>query len=75
MSDHTEAGLQALLDTTGCGRGVRILKTNYAYDASNPAWSYYVDGGVTYPGRVRWVDVLVSATDAQANTAVRAALA
>lgn len=76
MADHTEAGVQALLDTTGTGKGIRILRHVQGLSTASPAvHSYYCHGGNTYPGRVRWVNTTTTATDAQVNTAIRTALA
>ncbi len=68
-----DTDLQALLDPDDNGRGIRILRRTDETSETNH--SYYVDGGVTYGGRVRWVDVAAEDSDEDKNTAIRAALA
>lgn len=67
-----DTALQALLDPDGNGRGIMISRRSDTGALS----SYYVTPMVTpYYGRSRWVDVTTANTDAQKNTAIRAALA
>jgi putative lipoic acid-binding regulatory protein len=63
-----DPALQALLDPGGTGRGITIVRR---HDPSASTASYYVDSGT---GRYKWVDVPIANTDAQKNTAIRAAL-
>lgn len=66
-----DPALQALLDPDGNGRGIMITDRVDAGTLS----SYYLVPGVTLAGRSRWVNVNTGDTDAQKNTAIRAALA
>jgi hypothetical protein len=66
-----DADLQALLDPSGNGRGVHIVRRIDAGSLS----SYYVVPNVTLAGRARWVNVTTGDTDEQKDTAIRAALA
>ncbi len=74
-----DADLQALLDTDSTGRG--ILITNRGIDTVRVSDSavlahYYVTPQVgPYAGRSRWVEVAAADSDADKNTAIRAALA
>lgn len=68
MADPT---LQAQLDPTGTGRGVRILR---AISNGGTLTSYLCHGGVQYAGRVRLVDCTSADTDNNKETAIRAAL-
>jgi hypothetical protein len=65
----TDSALQLLLDPGDTGRGLRIVRR---HDPSANVSSYYVDSGT---GRYKWVDVATANTDAQKNTAIRAAFA
>lgn len=75
MPNPYDAGLQALLDPAGNGRGIRILRRTDYLDGLTQMSSYYVAGNVTGRGRARWVDVTTADVDATHNTAVRARLA
>lgn len=66
-----DADLQALLDPSGNGRGVQLVRRIDAGSLS----SYYVIPCVTLAGRARWVNVTTADTDEQKDTAIRAALA
>jgi hypothetical protein len=66
-----DPALQALLDPDGNGRGIQILRR---VDSDTKS-SYYVCPCVTLAGHARWVDVTTADSDAQKNTAIRAALA
>lgn len=74
-----DAALQALLDPAATGRGIMI--TGRGIDTVRVADSavlahYYVTPQVgPYAGRSRWVEVAAADTDADKNTAIRAALA
>ena len=70
-----DADIQALLDTSGNGRGIRINRR--AENTGTPAYrNYYVTPVVgPYAGRSRWVQTLASASDADTATAIVAALA
>jgi hypothetical protein len=74
-----DAALQALLDASGNGTGIMI--TSRGIDTVRVADSavlahYYVTPQVgPYARRSRWVEVVSTETDAQKNTAIRAALA
>lgn len=66
-----DPALQALLDPDGNGRGIMIQQRTDTGAIS----SYYVIPAVgPFAGRSRWVDVTTANTDAQKNTAIRAAL-
>jgi hypothetical protein len=67
-----DADLQALLDPSGTGRGIQIVRrTNDTTLLS----SYYVVPCVTLAGRARWVQVTTADSDEDKDTAIRAALA
>lgn len=68
-----DPALQALLDPDGNGNGIMIERRVDAGTLS----SYYVvpSSGSAFAGRARWVNVTAADTDAQKNTAIRAALA
>ena len=74
-----DAALQALLDPSGMGTGIMIVQR--ASDTTRVSDSavlshYYVTPHIgPYAGRSRWVEVLSTDTDADKNTAIRAALA
>ncbi len=68
MPDTT---LQAQLDPSNTGKGPKILR---AISNGGTLTSYYVDGGQTYPGRVRLVDCSAADTDNNKEAAIRAAL-
>ena len=64
--------LQALLDPAATGAGIQIDRR--IDDATGTNSSYYVVGQVTGVGKSLWVSVPTANTDAQKNTAIRAAL-
>lgn len=66
-----DADLQALLDPSGNGRGIQIVRRVDADTLS----SYYCVPNVTLAGHARWVNVTAADTDEQKDTAIRAALA
>ena len=66
-----DPALQALLDPDGTGNGIMIQRRV----DSGVLSSYYVVPQATLSGHARWVDVTTANTDAQKNTAIRAALA
>lgn len=68
-----DAALQALLDPSGMGTGIMI--TQRAGDTSTLSHYYVVPNVGPYAGRARWVTVTTADTDADKNTAIRAALA
>lgn len=65
-----DPALQALLDPAATGMGATILRRVNA----DTLTSYYVQGLAGFAGRARWVNVTTSDSDAQKNTAIRAAL-
>lgn len=67
-----DSDIQALLDADGMGTGIRIVRRG---DDTGTLSNYFCTGGATYPGKARWVQVTTANTDAQKNTAIRAALA
>ena len=67
-----DPALQALLDPDLNGRGVMIKSR---LDTSTFTDYYVVPAVGPYAGRSRWVRVTTADTDAQKNTAIRAALA
>lgn len=68
-----DAALQALLDASGNGTGIMIVQRAGDTDTLS---HYYVTPHVgPYAGRSRWVTVTTADSDAQKNTAIRAALA
>jgi hypothetical protein len=66
-----DPALQALLDPTGNGTGIMLQRRVDSGLKSN----YYVVPAVTLAGRSRWVEVTAADSDAQKDTAIRAALA
>lgn len=68
-----DPALQALLDPDGTGTGIMIVRRMGG--ASDTLNQYYVVPGQGFAGHSRWVDVTTANTDAQKNTAIRAALA
>jgi len=66
-----DATLQAQLDPTGNGTGIRILNRVDVGTLTN----YYVVPTQGYAGHARWVSVTTANTDNQKETAIRAALA
>lgn len=66
-----DAALQALLDPGLTGRGIQIVRRQ---DPNSTVSDYYIVPAVTFAGRARWVRVTTANTDAQKNTAIRAAL-
>ena len=65
--------LQLLLDPSPSqGSGIQIERR--LDDALGTTSSYYVVGQVTGVGKAMWVNVVTANTDAQKNTAIRAAL-
>lgn len=68
-----DAALQALLDADGQGTGIRIMRRVDTADGVLSSY-YVVPNGGFDAGRARWVDVTAANTDAQKNTAIRAAL-
>ena len=68
-----DADLQALLDPSGQGRGLMIVQR--ASDTSTLSHYYVTPHVGPYAGRSRWVTVTTADTDAQKDTAIRAALA
>jgi hypothetical protein len=67
-----DADLAALLDPTGTGRGIQIVRrTNDTTLLS----SYYVVPCVDLAGRARWVQVTTADSDEDKDVAIRAALA
>ena len=70
-----DVDLQALLDPDASGRGIQILKRT---DPDTTYSSYYVQSGAARAnninGAAMWINVTTADTDAQKNTAIRAAL-
>lgn len=68
-----DPALQDLLDADKMGTGIRI--SDRVDSADGVISNYYVTcNGAAYPGKSRWVAVTAANTDAQKNTAIRAAL-
>jgi len=67
-----DSDLQALLDPTGNGTGIMLERR---VDVDTKSQYYCVPVVSPYAGHARWVEVTTSDTDAQKNTAIRAALA
>lgn len=67
-----DVDLQVLLDPSGNGRGIQIVRR---VNATSLLTDYYVVPCVTLAGRARWVRVTEADSDADKNTAIRAALA
>jgi hypothetical protein len=61
--------LQELLDPGATARGITIKQRVDAGSLS----SYYLEGNVTGVGKAMWVNVTTADSDAQKNTAIRAA--
>ena len=74
-----DAALQALLDPSGMGTGIMITQragnTTRVSDSAVLAHYYVVPNVGPYQGRSRWVEVVSTDSDADKNTAIRAALA
>ena len=64
-----DTDLQALLDSGATGHGIRIIKRVDAVLKSD----YYCIGNVTGVGKDMWVQVTTADSDADKNTAIRAA--
>ena len=68
-----DVDIQALLDSDAVGTGLRIVRRG---DNCGTLSTYYVvSNGAGYAGHARWVTVTTSDSDAQKNTAIRAAMA
>lgn len=67
-----DAALQALLDPTGTGNSINLVRR--VENPNGTISSYYVVDQAYGPGKAMWVDVTTANTDAQKNTAIRAAL-
>lgn len=67
-----DPALQALLDPGSTGRGIMIQDR---VDSSTFSDYYLTPHVGPYAGRSRWIRVTTADTDAQKNTAIRAALA
>ena len=65
--------LQALLDPSGNGKGVRIIRR--VNDTTLKSSYYVTPHGGQYSGRARWVQVTTADSDADKATAILAALA
>ncbi len=74
-----DAALQALLDASGNGTGIMIVQragnTTRVADSAVLAHYYVTPHIGPYAGRSRWVEVVSTDSDADKNTAIRAALA
>ena len=69
-----DTDIQALLDTSGTGQGIRIIRR--AENTGTPAKrNYYVIPVQGKAGHARWVQTLASLSDADTATAIVAALA
>lgn len=68
----SEAEVQAKLDTTAQGRGIRIVRSA---KVSSTVKSFYVVPVVTYAGQSKWVNIAVASVACTASAAsVQAAL-
>jgi len=67
-----DPALQALLDPDGNGNGIMIERRVDSGDGVKA--NYYVVPAVTFGGRARWIETTAANSDAQKNTAIRAAL-
>ena len=65
-----DPALQLLLDPASTGAGIIIKRRQ---DPNSTISSYYCEGQVTGVGKAMWVNVTTADTDAQKNTAIRAA--
>lgn len=74
-----DAALQELLDPASTGRGILITQragnTVRVADSAVLAHYYVTPQVGPYAGRSRWVEVVSTDSDADKNTAIRAALA
>jgi len=68
-----DSDLQLLLDADNNGNGIRIITRTGG--ASETLSHYYVVPTQGYAGHARWVAVARADSDADKNTAIRAALA
>ena len=78
MAQASIASIQAVLDTTAQGRGVRIVRAvRIATTASASAkQSIYIVPVVSYPGQAHWVDTsIASSATAIKNTIVNSLIA
>lgn len=65
-----DSDIQALLDPGATGRGITMVRR----EPNGATLSYYYcQGNVTGVGKAMWVAVTTSDSDAQKNTAIRAA--
>ena len=67
----TTSAVQALLDPSGNGTGIQIHTVINEPTGTNA--SHYCIGQVGGVGKEMWVDLVIANTDAQKNTAIRAA--
>lgn len=65
-----DPALQALLDPAATGAGIQLVRR---VDNGGSLSSYWCAGQVGGVGKGMWVDVTTANTDAQKNTAIRAA--
>lgn len=68
----TDAQVQAKLDTTGQGRGIRIVRSQ---QTSATVRSFYVVPVVSYAGQSRWIDISCASVASTASAASVQALA
>ncbi len=66
-----DPALQLLLDPASTGNGIMIERR--VDEPTGVTTSYYCVGQVTGVGKAMWVNVTTANTDAQKNTAIRAA--
>ena len=62
----TEAEVQAKLDTTAQGRGIRIVRS---MRVSSVKRSLYVVPVVSYPGQAKWIDSTIASVACTASAA------
>lgn len=68
-----DSDIQALLDTSGTGNGIRIVRR--VNDTTLKSSYYVTPHGGQYAGRSRWVQVTTADSDATKAAAIIAALA
>jgi len=70
----TEAGIQAILDPAGQGKGAKLARSYYDLNGT-PKTTWYVLGNISYPGKAKFVTTTTGDSDATQAAAIQAAMA
>jgi len=68
-----EAEIQAILDPTTTGRGIKIVRAFYDLVAGTTTW--LITGGFTYVGKAKLITTTTADSDATQAAAIDAAMA